>query len=115
MSEDTKLTAGREMDAIIAEKVMGQERIADCPLGDPDCPGKFTPQVGAVPCLPRYSSEIAAAWLVVERFAEYELAHSPHPEGGHIFRIYHPDGSYLWERGTTAPEAICKAALKALG
>jgi hypothetical protein len=52
------------LDAIVAERVMGQTRHRDCPLDDRRCPGEYTPSVGRWPCLPPYSTDIAAAWLV---------------------------------------------------
>lgn len=96
----------RELDAEVAEKVMGWNKC-----------DKFTnPLLRKVQLViigyPHYSTDIAAAWLVVEKIpgwfalikeeegwkCEYEI------ETGEIDYV-------LWP---TAPEAICRAALAAL-
>lgn len=63
----TELPAGRELDALVTEKVMGWERIPT---------SADTPELEAYPQFcedgtfrgapPNYSTDIAAAWLVVE-------------------------------------------------
>jgi len=56
----TQVKAGPELDALIAEKVMGQTR-------SEGLPGKFEPQIGRWPYLPPYSTNIEAAWEVAEK------------------------------------------------
>ncbi len=124
----------REIDELVATKVMGQTRVSDCALGDERCPGHYSPMVRG-PCLPLYSTDIAAAWHVLERLAEtysitLELDIGPHYEE---FPPYPPvplsairygitlrehylttNPGNMWDVAS-APMAICLAALKAYG
>lgn len=116
--------AGRELDALVAETLFGWQWY-DVPEAQLRCfrpPGRL--QYGAVAMgdqvkysgiLPDYSTDISDAWNVV---LEMERR-------GHIIRLEHsPDldrpwscGFGLpgaWADGTTAPLAICRAALKAM-
>jgi len=107
----TDHVAGRELDALVAEKVFGYE----CDPFDygPTCPvhGKGK----------NYSTDIAAAWQVVEKLM---------PTIGHIYpavdletgELLHwcavvetGDTSRQGVTADTAPRAICLAALKAVG
>ena len=112
------LDAGREMDALIAEKVMGT------PKGDR--PGEWLNEKGNWLCdtdeLPPYSTSISAAWEVVEKLNKHCF---------HIMRFTfgEKEGVALesvWYRATfdysekifveapSAPLAICRSALKAV-
>lgn len=119
------MRAGREMDALVAEKVMqiavfvdyatirGQQMAIswwDAPKEDEN----------AKP-IPDYSTDIAAAWQVVEapRLAElleyvevsvvrYHDRYECHIEDDTAARLYIAEAD-------TAPHAICLAALKAVG
>jgi hypothetical protein len=129
------MKAGRELDALIAEKVMGCNVYCVDPnynYKDPakmwrcDCPGANS--IGDRPHaddgfdgeIKPYSTDIAAAWKVVEKMRE---SHQ-------WIRIECFDGK--WEAGpvevcgedyidnnveslVSAPHAICLAALKAIG
>ena len=123
---------GRELDALVAEKVMGQTvRLADDMGVDHDegdffvnKPDSKEPRWGHMLGLPHYSTDIAAAWAVVEKmqglgwtFQVDDVGFNDSTEGkwrvvlteetkGHD---YHPAD------GDTAPHAICLAALKACG
>ena len=120
-----------ELNEMVAEKVMGQHRVSDCPLGDSSCMGKYEPMVNGRPCLPDYANDIAAAWQVVEK-----LITLPYWDGlslehvTHDWRLDNGDGwicaqsdSYQRDQGsgeivavaTTLPRAICLAALEAIG
>lgn len=94
------MDAGREMDALIAEKVMGR-----------------TPDR-----LPPYSTDIAAAWLIIgcmwDRGWDGEVEWFRNLGGGIEFRcqfalIEKQEDCALAYRNT-APLAICRAALAAL-
>lgn len=114
--------AGRELDAEVAECVMGWTRhpakmhptdnrtingVLYCP---PDYP---TTVLGGLNCVPYYSTDIAAAMEVVEKMRVLKLgvciddASLPNP-----WFVDFDDGK---KRGTatapTLPEAICRAAL----
>ncbi len=89
------MKAGRELDALIAEKVMGWDSR----------------------CIPKpYSRDIGYAWQVVEKVLS--------DVKGHVDLSIEPDGvnciisGYTFDAGETAdtaPLAICQAALKAVG
>ena len=119
--------AGPDLDALIAEKVMGLEWRPWKPYGAPegwfpkgaptydwrDENGHAHNPEGYKSDLPLYSFDIAAAWEVVGSSAcEY----------GHKFSLeYEHDVWYACVSGMyeaqadTAPLAICRAALKAVG
>lgn len=103
--------AGREMDAAVAEHVMGERMLTP-----------FQVAHGIRQNFPRYSTDIAAAWLVVEH-----LSKQPQPlwlelnqpaGGGHVaaarfLEILRKVND--WSFASTAPLAICIAALRAKG
>lgn len=118
-----KLDAGRELDALIAEKVMGwtwDESTAWSPSGGrnsrtgrPDDPWWW---------LPHYSTDIAAAWEVFEKIPM--TIYAPHASlaAGEYENVDQwvaearlPSKESISESADTAPLAICLAALKALG
>ena len=135
---DTVKEAGRGLDALVAERVMGRA-VAPAVLAEVHGPGVWltvpgaqttVPGHGSLPAVepcPRYSTDIAAAWQVVEamdargylpqldrlhagdeRFWRCELA-----AGGDGPAGSHPR-AYVWEDADTAPLAICRAALALL-
>ena len=129
-----EMPAGREMDALIAEKIMGYT-LSELSL--PAYPkyklfdiesGEFS---GYVKEVPHYSTDIAAAWEVVKRMPIpfklekcWEKAYQIGPEGWSACWCTDADcegcnensrctnGDDAWAE--TAPLAICRAALKAL-
>jgi hypothetical protein len=102
--------AGRELDALVAEKVMGWKEPKKGSLGEL-FPSQFNRTL-------RYSTDIADAWRVADKS-----------------QLFSKHGFYLWfdgefwcvgdtngvndcsphTKGATAPLAICLAALKAVG
>lgn len=111
MKETAQLPPGRELDALIAEKVMQN------PLGRPS----FEEGQKYFLDLQHYSTDIAAAWEVVERLGLAIGINEVRPEEGKwiclkdmgegegwLFGIF--EGAYA----DTAPHAICLAALKAV-
>jgi hypothetical protein len=110
------MTSGRELDALVAEKVMGwaltSKDTRDLQGWPP--PGNTTPID-----VPEYSTDIAAAWEVVEKLDKYyfqvnrEIKNMDSME----YTVVIP-GIFNKERITvsanTAPHAICLAALKAV-
>jgi hypothetical protein len=131
-----EMPAGREMDALVAEKVMGNkleygcfvdDRYADdCVTDICDCaiaeslhkekdkfPDKcqYWRELDPLP----YSTDIAAAWEVLNKFTHKEpcinyLNDLWNPVGWHC----HIDGHHT-EGCDTAPLAICRCALKVAG
>jgi hypothetical protein len=132
MSNWRELPAGRELDALVAEKVMGWKYRQSSP--DPKkhfcreygndagwwLKPSMTPGAKHWACAtcsppPAYSTDIAAAWEVTEKLAEdfmlvYAVAHA-----GWRARFEHAEGWWKGEAyADTAPLAICRAALAAL-
>lgn len=110
------MNAGRELDALVAEKVFGWEvdwAVPTYPTVDmkriSDDPVAVGLRTGSIP---PYSTDIAAAWQVGESLSAK----------GHWFEIRRrPDGGYwaafgegMSAEADTAPLAICLAALKAV-
>lgn len=121
------MEAGRELDALIAEKVMGLVRCEKHPGSYchalPDSPTKGGETRS-------YSTDISAAWEVVEKLSQvrptcFIFKISKSPGGNHKVWVYETmfRESYdeFLERlcveavEDTAPHAICLAALKAIG
>lgn len=131
----------RELDAEVAEKVMGWKLVTaycrpkfkpslDRPgtlLADYDDKGEHRQLVGPNGEvywldaeemnrieLPVYSTDIAAAWMVVERMKElgypFELGDS---EEGYYATYWNETSAPVY--GSSMPECICKAAIEAMG
>lgn len=118
--EIDQLEAGREFDCLIAEKVMGWTEVGNGQSADCDFAGKRPGAKFWGDTIPRYSTEIGKAWLVVE------------PIRGKIgarrnlfFRIPSQTGIDIWSADSadmkngimlssaeSAPLAICRAALR---
>lgn len=132
------MSPGRELDALIAEKVMGlnvieewvfETRSAACPDGNYGC---LVMHYEQVPIKPKsYSTAISAAWEVVEKLSSGDLSGYGNRPIELCLKNYtkHPvwcefwltddnagDDESVWiAQGETAPHAICLAALKAVG
>lgn len=119
-----EMQAGREMDALVAEKVMGwTTRFAKLCDYEP----LRVWSNGAVTYydddLPRFSTYIAAAWMVVEKFkadgAMFSLDFGNGKNGFSCYiRMNEKDKSghsnEAFATADTAPLAICRAALKVM-
>lgn len=122
----------REIDALVAEKVMGLEAceweyipadpfhsVIVCPKHAPN--GLRPPGSGDMPCFDRqkprtYSTDIAAAWEVLPETPYFVDASSP--KDGIDFTFFVGEGDAETEFKATArtlPMARCLAALKAVG
>jgi hypothetical protein len=119
--------AGRELDARVAERVMGWTQVSKQPIANAygqhvldDYVG--LPQAGAPqPVLvPRYSTLIQEAWKVADRmradaqFVAVISGKGPQGPQPWICKV-NREGSFLEERADTAALAICLAALHAAG
>jgi hypothetical protein len=103
------MKAGRELDALVAEKIMGW-KVEYGELGHEH----FT-ENGEIKFLPFYSTNISDAWEVVEKFDDISVSKDKKEFlceivvfNGNIGRVYEAYAE-------TAPLAICLAALKAVG
>ena len=117
----------REIDALIAKKVMGYEpsEFTHWPCGKARSPNQLywrkDGKLFMFDNLPHYSTDIAAAWQVVEKIkGKYRGVEIGYRLGGWFCQI--EDGtSDIDERyiaqaeADTAPLSICLAALKAVG
>jgi len=114
------MEAGREMDALVAELMGWESQYIEYggSAGEyvwvlPD--GKWQHE----PDVPEYSTDIAAAWLVVEKFLPhfriecFEDSVNTDEKGWHC-DIWTVRGHACAEGCDTAPLAICRAALKAI-
>jgi len=137
-----KLEAGRQLDALIAEKVMGWiwcVQVNTCSpvktelgkrsrfLGHPDRYRNWYEKWDGKEQLPidiheesafgEYSSDIAAAWEVVEMFCADDIRLSLYyPVDGDICQLHFEgdSGRLHYAEAKAVPLAICRAALKAL-
>lgn len=112
------MSVGTVLDISVAEKVMGFKFEADkvtgrtCWVGYGAYGEAHTPPMAWVKWnyrVPPYSTDISAAWEVMEKFnhVEVEIA-----KFENIYVVCIDSGYYV--RCKTAPEAICKAALLAV-
>lgn len=109
------LKPGRELDALVAEKVMGWKRSLTGFWFPPD----LHPNANIIGHeIPHYSTDTGAAWEVVEKFPHFYLfrwiAGGPMP-GQWECRFSDTDDGTKIVWADTAPHAICLAALKAVG
>lgn len=119
------LEAGPELDALVAEKVMGWkwERNATGTVSHL-MPPHYVPKLGdELFPHPKFSTDIAAAWEVVEKLSQHFhlKLNSPFVTGQPWFAGFTESGVTGWNgvpdftaKGDTAPLAICRAALKAV-
>lgn len=87
-----------------------------CPMYIPSGKPRRTHAIDAIP-LPPYSTNIGAAWLVVEKMRErgFEMyLESDHGMPGRFYCSFHDSDGCKSGMGDSAPEAICLAALSAL-
>lgn len=116
---------GRELDALVAKKVMGWTKHRRAAGEDVDysfnwVPPEFRGDVAYWRPLPRYSEDIAAAWVVVSKLPCAHLAVEWRDGRGWeawfaIWDSVKQDADVYEGLGDTAPHAICLAALKAVG
>ena len=135
---DRVMKAGREVDTLIETEVFGNEVVERMCLQSYDCGTwgdaedwydgnlKEDPGMSILPCvydgveyvpIPHYSTQIADAWLVVEKVNHdnaFEL-YWYNPDGRKpYFRVAFGFGIIKKAEADTAPLAICLAALEAV-
>jgi hypothetical protein len=104
---------GRELDALIAEKVMGLK--VDYEFDEPRIPS-LADRYDEWGYLPNYSTSIEAAWEVVDKVYIHSLRRvvSDGPDKPALWQAFVYADSYLSGIAETAPLAICRAALMAV-
>lgn len=108
-----EIPAGRALDAIVAERVMGWRRRKNQHPFSGTPPGETNDATGATPL---FSTDIAAAWDVIARLMEshFMVSVTVSHEMGWWCVVYPPSGSAVeTEYAESAPLAICRAALAA--
>ncbi len=116
------MDAGRELDVLVAQQIFGcrVERFQN-PLGmlvaRCQCGGDEHNRSEEPFFLMRYSTDIAAAWPVVEKLRELDMSVQVSTEATRPYccLAIQKDGQVIGECAWTAPLAICLAALKAVG
>ncbi len=103
----------RELDALVAKKVMGL-----------DVGGGCSHEFDVCLCFPGYSTNIDAAWMVVEKITgngssgNFDIV-GPGEINKWCVHFYVHKGAVSYPSGSvidvSAPRAICLAALKAVG
>jgi hypothetical protein len=114
---------GRELDALVAEKVMGFKVIET-----DECNGEDNLWLQGYEDqeLPSYSTDVAAAWEVVEKLKLFQVKQTDSDGYTDYVQLWQ-DSEGIWtigdwedqllilSEGESAPHAICLAALKAVG
>jgi hypothetical protein len=130
MIDVDQLAPGPELDALVAEKVMGWKQSAVNGIYWVDQEGKVRARRRSLMFEKMWapSSDIAAAWEVVEKLSDrfmfsLDQVHKNTKDGkprpaqwaAGFLSLNPSDGAAYWsERSETAPLAICRAALKAV-
>jgi hypothetical protein len=106
------LQAGPELDAIIAEKVMGWNV---CNTADGGKAGVAPGQTFSAVRIPRYSTDIAEAWEVEERIATFWRMTLPYTDAlKHLCKISENDVPMTFDLVHASPYLRCQAALLAV-
>jgi hypothetical protein len=107
-----------QRDALVAEKVM-EQRIHVEPAGETEYDLALVINdaagVARIEPIPRYTQSLDAAWLVVERIEDANVTVTHIPRAYQRCTIEFYDGNRIEVFENTAPEAICVAALRAVG
>ncbi len=106
------MSPGTKLDALVAEKVMAWKprRVKRIGYGQHD--DQFVYYTNSP--RPKYSTEISAAWMVFEKLGRAVISTCGY--GTHPWVVTYWEGGVDFHcAGTTAPHAICLAALKAVG
>lgn len=113
---------GRELDALVAEKVMGwiswrngREETLNPPLNESE---ERVHGIYPKPEIPHYSTSIADAWQVVEAFDVYHISKTivvPPARWFHATLTRFDKDQFGAEAGESIPHAVCLAALAACG
>lgn len=122
------MQAGRELDALVAVKVMGWQKAefnGSCmvapPLSDPRIHWAAEwDEYGCPHWMPRYSIDLVAAWEIIENSRDFDLTREDDfyiTKHGKNYRYYaeiYTKSDMGAAHGNTMPLAICRAALKAV-
>lgn len=110
------LKPGRELDALIAEKIFGLGRHSLNVSNQKQYEEVRQINIDEIRFCPEYSTDIAAAWPIVEMFKErgdYKIEISAYPKDS-CWTIKAYGKKSCTTSAKTLPHAICLAALKAI-
>jgi len=114
-----ELQAGRELDALIAEKAMKESEFPHRWIGANDktciyCGHQEWEDEADKSCvIPSYSSDIAAAWLVAEKIGAHDaVTITRQTNGCRLSKQWSASAFFEMAEAETAPLAICRLALK---
>lgn len=119
----TDWSPGRELDARVADKVMGWTEVKCQPIANVYGEKVIDEYAGHPPgdpfknaIIPRYSTMMREAWEVLEKLRGMSLFTAMISAQGQpwVCKV-NKDVLFVEERADAAPLAICKAALKAVG
>lgn len=117
------MEAGRELDALVDEKIFGFSSL-DLPTDRPPTATECLNRGMMLALIPNYSTDIAAAWEVVEKMRANNFLFTINMSDNFRWECEFDlnDGAFLLKsdtigfgRSETAPHAICLAALEAVG
>ena len=114
----SSLPASRELDALVAERVMGWHALRDGHCAECEAMIKegtlmMSDPQGLVGVVPDYSTSISAAWEVVEKTRLFDNAHLRRDLWNEIrWQIVAEPSEEILASADTAPLAICRAVLK---
>ena len=114
VEKNKMMEAGRELDAIVAEKVMGLKVVRNKKGGWSIGPASWDDFAGEMIMsnpLPNYSGDIAVAWDVVEHLTKEKMFFHIQKRSFKYFEYYVFFGNAPSRTADTAPLAICLAAL----
>lgn len=118
-TDTAKMKPGRELDALIAEKIMGLYREPSSKYGSPQMYSNRDPKTGLctiLGSLEHYSTDIASAWKVLEKittaYGEIWIGRSETETTSHYECYIHFQECTFKAQAETAPHAICLAAIK---
>lgn len=119
------MSPGRELDALVAEKVMGFATLAGNIFVYDKAYKKGDLATAVSKPIPNYSTDIAAAWDVVEKVSMSIFPPSVQIDPGRYNGSFwmaqitgdesNNYGPVVVQFGSSAPHVICLAALKAVG
>lgn len=107
------MEAGREMDRLVGGLIMGLDLVEDTL---PQLPKHYYPGYDRTVFtdVPKYSTDISAAWEVVENMRTLHKRYITIFDNPHLNYDVRFDGTIEYERLSNLPHAICRAALTAI-
>lgn len=106
--QHTELVAGRTLDALIEERIFGNP--IDHEFDEPIVKARRD-QYDECGILPAYSTDMAAAWQIVEKLDLLDYWYLRHRAQWEVFETDQGDREHILATADTAPLVLCRAAL----